>query len=112
MPISPAVLIEPKIAEAVATQQYIADGVTAIIDKFTATNNGGAAVTVTVNLVPNGAAAALANTIIDARNIEPGECYTCPELVGHVLEAQSFITTTASVAGSLTIRASGREITP
>lgn len=111
MAIESKTLIEPKLAEAVATQQYLADGVTAIIDKFTATNNGGAAVTVTVNLVPNGSTALLANTIIDARNVEPGECYTCPELVGHVLEAQSFISTTASIAGALTIRASGREIT-
>jgi len=52
-----------------------------------------------------------ANLIIDARTIVPDETYTCPELVGHVLDSGGFISTLASAATSLTIRASGREIT-
>ena len=111
MIITSAVLIEPKLAEDVATIQYSASGVTAIIDKFTATNIGAVSATLTVNLVTNAGAAGLLNTIVDARNLEPGECYTFPELVGHVMIDQDFISTTASVASALAIRASGREIT-
>jgi hypothetical protein len=47
---------------------------------------------------------------LDARTIVPNETYTCPELVGHVLEAGGFISTLASAATSLTIRCSGREV--
>jgi hypothetical protein len=48
---------------------------------------------------------------MDARSIAPDETYTCPELVGQALEPGGFISTIASAATSLTIRASGREIT-
>jgi hypothetical protein len=49
--------------------------------------------------------------VVDARSIAPDETYTFPELVGQVLDAGGFISTIASAATSLTIRASGREIT-
>jgi hypothetical protein len=49
--------------------------------------------------------------IVDARSIAPDETYTFPELVGQALEQSGFISTIASAATSLTIRASGREIT-
>lgn len=111
MTITPTVLIEPKLAEATNTVQYTADEVNAIVDKFTVTNNGAAAATITVNVVTNLGTASAANRIVNARNIEVGECYTCPELVGQVLLDADYISTTASAAGTLTIRASGREIT-
>ncbi len=47
MTITPTVLIEPKLAEATNTVQYTATGVNAIVDKFTVTNNGAAAATIT-----------------------------------------------------------------
>ena len=50
------------------------------------------------------------NLIIDARTIVPDETYTCPELVGQALDVGGFISTLAGTATSLTIRASGREI--
>jgi hypothetical protein len=67
-------------------------------------------VSISVNLVTLAGAAGAANLIIDARTLVPDETYTCPELVGHVLENGGFISTLASAATSLTIRASGREI--
>ena len=67
--------------------------------------------TISVNLVNFGGSAAASNLVIDARTIAPDETYTCPELVGQVLEAGQFISTLASAATSLTIRCSGREIT-
>ena len=111
MTITPTVLIEPKLAEATNTVQYTADGVNAIVDKFTVTNNGSAAATITINVVTNPGTADASNRIVNARNIEVGECYTCPELVGQVLVDADYISTTASAETTLTIRASGREIT-
>jgi hypothetical protein len=110
MTVTPTVLIEPKLAEATNTVQYTADGVNAIVDKFTVTNNGAAPATITINVVTNLGTASIANRIVNARNIEVGECYTCPEMVGQVLINADYISTTASAATSLTIRSSGREI--
>ena len=67
--------------------------------------------TISANLVTSGGAASAANLIIDTRAIAPDETYTCPELVGQSLESGGFISTIAGAATSLTIRASGREIT-
>ena len=67
--------------------------------------------TISVNLVTIGDTAGASNLIVDARSIAPDETYTCPELVGQALESGGFISTIASAATSLTVRASGREIT-
>lgn len=111
MAVTSTVLIQPKLAEAVNTIQYTASDVTAIVDKFTVTNNGSATATITINVVTGSGTADASNRIVNARNIEIGECYTCPEIVGHVILTTGYISTTASVATTLTIRASGREIT-
>jgi len=111
MAVTPKVLIPPKQAEAAQTAQYTATNVKAIIDKFTVTNTSANNVTFSVNLVTVSGSAGASNLIIDARTIAPDETYTCPELIGQVLEAGSFISTLASAATSLTIRCSGREIT-
>ena len=111
MGVTVRVLIPAKQAENSQTTQYTATNVKAMIDKFTATNTSAANVTLSVNLVTSGGSASAANLIVDARTIAPDETYTFPELVGQVLEAGGFISTIASAATSLTIRASGREIT-
>ena len=103
-------LIESKQAEAAQTTQYTATNAYAIIDKFTATNTGSANQTLSVNLVANAGSPGFPNLIADARAIAPGETYTFPELVGHVLEPGGYISTLAS-STDITIRASGREIT-
>lgn len=104
-------LIPAKQAENSQTTQYTAANCKAIIDKFTATNTSAANVTISVNLVTSGGSAGVSNLIVDSRAIAPDETYTFPELVGQVLESGSFISTIASATTSLTIRASGREIT-
>jgi hypothetical protein len=104
-------LIASKQAENAQTTQYTATNAKAIIDKFTATNTSASNVTLSVNLVTSGGSAGVTNLIVDARAIAPDETYTFPELVGQVLESGGFISTIASAATSLTIRASGREIT-
>ena len=104
-------LIPSKQAEASQTTQYTAVNCKTIIDKFTITNTNTTNVTISVNLVTSGGTAGISNLIVDTRSVAPDETYTCPELVGQVLESGAFISTIASAATSLTIRASGREIT-
>ena len=111
MTITVKVLIPAKIAEAAQTTQYTATGVTAIIDKFTATNYSAAAATISVNLVTAADTAGNQNLITKTKTLQPAETYTFPELVGHVLAASGFISTIAGTATSINIRASGREVT-
>ena len=111
MTVSIQVLIPPKQAENAQTTQYTATNCKAIIDKFTVTNTSAGNVTISVNLVTSGGAPSASNLILDTRAIAPDETYTCPELVGQALEPGGYISTIASAATSLTIRASGREIT-
>jgi hypothetical protein len=111
MAVTPKALIQSKQAENAQTTQYTATNCRAIIDKFTATNTSASNVTISVNIVASGESPGVSNLIVDARSIAPGQTYTFPELVGQVLDSGSFISTIASAATSLTIRASGREIT-
>jgi hypothetical protein len=111
MSVTVKLLIPAKQAESAQTTQYIAVNCKALIDKFTATNTTAGNVTISVNLVTGGGSAGASNLIVDTRSIAPDETYTFPELVGQSMEADGFISTIASAATSLTIRASGREIT-
>lgn len=111
MAVTIKVLIPAKQAENAQTTQYTAVNCKTIIDKATVTNTSAGNVTFSVNLVTSGGSPGASNLIVDSRAIAPDECYTLPELVGQALEAGGFISTIASAATSLTIRASGREIT-
>lgn len=110
MTVSVKVLIPAKIAESSQTTQYTATGVSAIIDKFTATNYSGSAATLSVNLVTSADTAGNQNLIVKTKTLQAGETYTFPEIVGSALAAGGFISTLASAATSINIRASGREI--
>lgn len=110
MPVTPSAIIEPIVAANAQTTQYTSTGATTIIDKFTVRNLSGVAATISIYLVQSGTAASTTNLVI-SRNIQAGETYTCPEVVGHVLEAGDFISTLASAAASIAMRASGRVIT-
>lgn len=111
MTVTAKVLIPAKQVENAQTTQYTAANVRAVIDKFTVTNTSASNITFSVNLVTISGTAGTDNLIVKTRTIAPNETYTCPELVGQVLEAGGFISTLASAATSLTMRASGREIT-
>ena len=111
MTVTVKVLIPAKIAEATQTTQYTATGVTAIIDKFTATNYSGSAATISVNLVTTAGTAGNLNLITKTKTLQPSEVYTFPEIVGQVLGIGDFISTIAGTATSINIRASGREVT-
>ena len=103
-------IIPSKFAEVAQTTQYIAENCKTIIDKFTATNVSAAPVTISVNLVLTGAVGD-ENLIVKEKSIAAGETYVFPELVDHSLEPSSLISTLASAADALVIRASGREVT-
>ena len=111
MTVTVKVLIPAKAAEDTQTTQYIASGLTTIIDKFTATNYSAAAATISVNLVTGGGSAGDANLITKTKTLQPSEVYTFPEIVGQVLAASGFISTIAGTASAINIRASGREVT-
>jgi hypothetical protein len=110
MAVTVKTLIPAKQAEATQTAQYTAVNCRTIIDKFTATNTAAGNVTINVNLISSAGTAGDSNLIVDTRAIAPNETYTFPELVGQVLDPGGIISTIASAATSLTIRASGREI--
>ena len=110
MTVTVKVLIPAKIAEATQTTQYTANGVTTIIDKFTATNYSASAATLSVNLVTVSFSAGDSNLITKTKTLQPAEVYTFPELVGQVLSPGAFISTLAGTATSVNIRASGREV--
>jgi len=110
MPIIAANIIPAKNMENAQTTQYVATGVTAIIDKFTATNFSSSAVNVSVNLAAVSEATGNSNLIVKTRTLQPGETYTFPEIVGHTLPSGGFVSTLASAAAAVNLRASGREI--
>lgn len=112
MTVTAKALFAPLQAQNAETTQYTTPAATrTIIDKFTGTNTTGAAATLTVKLVASGGAASASNTIVSAKNLAAGECYTFPEIVGHVLNPGDFISTLAGTATAITIRSSGREVT-
>jgi hypothetical protein len=111
MTVTVKVLIPAKTAENSQTTQYTANGVTTIIDKFTATNYNTAAATISVNLVTAAGSAGNDNLIVKTKSLQAGETYTFPELVGQVLSPGAFISTIAGTASAINIRASGREVT-
>jgi len=110
MAVTTKVLIPAKTAENTQTTQYTATNVTAIIDKFTATNYSATAATISVNLVTASGSAGNDNLIVKTKTLQPSETYTFPELVGQVIAAGGFISTIAGTATAINIRASGREI--
>jgi len=111
MTVTVKVLVPAKTAEASQTTQYTATNVTAIIDKFTATNYSASAATISVNLVTLADTAGNQNLIVKTKTLAPAETYTFPEIVGQVLAPGGFISTIAGTATAINIRASGREVT-
>lgn len=110
MTITVSNIIPRQLAPVANTALYTSSNGLTIIDKFTATNVGTATATLTVMLPAQGETAGTANTVMIARQIAPGEAYTCPETVGQVLKQGGQIVTAASLANHLVISASGREV--
>jgi hypothetical protein len=103
-------LVPAKTVEATQTTQYIANGVTTIIDKFTATNYSGSSATISVNLITATGTASNDNLIVKQRTLAASETYIFPELVGQILPSGGFISTIAGTASAINMRVSGREV--
>ena len=111
MTVTVTVLVPAQTINNTQTTMYTATGVTAILDKFTATNYSAAAATISVNLVTAGGTASNNDLIVKTKTLQPSETYTFPELVGHVLNPGGFISTIAGTASAINIRVSGRVVT-
>ena len=111
MTVTVTVLVPAQTVNNTQSTVYTATGVTAIIDKFTATNYSGTAATISVNLVTSGGTAGNNDLIVKTKTLQASETYTFPELVGHVLRPGGFISTLAGTASAINIRVSGREVT-
>ena len=111
MTVTVKVLVPAKNVENSQTTQYTATGVTAIIDKFTATNYSGSAAPISVYLVTASGAFGDLNLITKTKTLQASEVYTFPELVGQVLGIGDFISTIAGTATAINMRVSGREVT-
>jgi hypothetical protein len=111
MAVTVTVLIPAKTAESTQTTQYTSNGVTTIIDKFTATNYSASAATISINLVTAAGSAGNDNLIVKTKTLQANETYTFPEIVGQVLSPSGFISTIAGTASAINIRASGRQVT-
>ena len=103
-------LVPAKTVEATQTTQYTANGVTTIIDKFTATNYSGSAATISVNLITSTGTANDSNLIVKNKSLAASETYIFPELVGQILPSGGFISTIAGTASAINMRVSGREV--
>lgn len=111
MPIIAVNIIPAKNMENADTVQYVSpSSTTTIIDKFTATNFSSGMVNVSVNLGAVSEATGNSNLIVKTRTLQPGETYTFPEIVGHILPSGGYVSTLASAAAAVNLRASGREI--
>lgn len=110
MAVTPKALIASQQLSNANVTYYTSTNVRTIIDKLTLVNTTAGAVTATVDAVDNGGAAGVTERLISARSIAAGETYTCPEVVGHVLNPGDSIQALASANTSITIRMSGREV--
>jgi hypothetical protein len=104
------VLVPIKQIESAQTSQYTATNCKAVIDKCTVTNVGATNISFSINVVTVGGTAGATNLVIKDQPVAPGRTYTCPELIGHSLEAGDFISAIASTAASLNLKIDGREI--
>jgi hypothetical protein len=104
-------IIPRKLAEGTVAAQYTATNCKTVIDKFTATNVSVSVVSISIYLIPAGGTAGIGNKVVSSKSIAVNETYAFPELVGQSLESGGFISTIATLANSLTISATGREIT-
>lgn len=109
MAVSPKVFSESVAVANTATTYVQAELGRKMIDKCTAYNSDTTSRTLTVHLLPSGGTAAT-STIILVKTLQPGETYTCPEVVGHVLEPSGFLQALASTASVINLRISGRVV--
>jgi hypothetical protein len=104
-------LVAPtQIAGAATTYLTVPANTTYRIGRAGFSNPSGAAIPITVYLVPAAGAASAANELIDAVNVPAGSTYVSPELAGLVMPAGSTLQALAGTAGVVVLYASGVSI--
>lgn len=112
MSVTPKCLINAKYAGAVDTTEYTAPISTrTIIDKFTATNIDSVARALRVHIVASAGSVANDRIVIKDFSIAANTCQNFTELQNQILNPGDFISAIASVASTIVIRSSGREVT-
>lgn len=113
MTATPKVLVEYQSIANAAGPIYTASASAkgAYIDKIVSSNYSGAAVTVSIWLVPPLGAAADSNKVVMTKSIAAGDSYTFPEIAGKYISPLSKIEAVCSAANSANIGISGREVT-
>ncbi len=81
-----------------------------VIKRLVMTNTGASIVSVTLNLPSSGGPSTQQNRIVSARSLNPGQSYVSTEAIGQVLESGGEIRGLATIAGIVSIVASGVEI--
>ncbi len=111
MAVTPKALINSKFAADSQQTEYTVPGsTTAIIDKFTATNNDGGAQTITIHIIPSGGSRGTSNLIIKELSIAAGATDVIDEIANQILETGDIINVVVSLASAVIIRCSGREV--
>lgn len=93
-----------------STYYTVPTSTTTIIHKITFSNFDTSPRDITLYLVASGATAGTSNAICNACKLFPGETWSPPDVVGHVLEAGGTIQAKISSGTSVNIIASGVEI--
>ena len=110
MTVTPIQIMQPKYIGTINATQFTASALT-IIDAVTVVNTGDASASISISIGSTGAPLSNSNLLIDARTLQAGEAYRCPELIGHILAVDDYLSATSSVADAVNIAASGREVT-
>ncbi len=112
MTITAKCLINAKYASNSENTEYVATGVRAIIDKFTACNiDGGGSHVIHVSIVKSGDAAGDGNRIVKQVTIASYATFDSTEMKNQILNPGDFISIKADAASAVVIRCSGREVT-
>lgn len=104
-------LVPSKYVESTQTKQFTAATATSIaIDSCVIHNSGSQNAIISINVVLGSDTLGNSNRLV-YETIKPNESYLCPELIGVVLSSGDYLSTLSTVASTLVINISGREIT-
>lgn len=105
-------IIEGQQIAASATTYYTSPAnVRTLIKKLTLTNTTANAITVTLYLIVKAGTAGVTNMVLDAKTVAAHQTLEVFEVENHMLESESFLQAFASSAASITIHATGIELT-
>ena len=111
MTVTAKCLINSKFASSSVNTEYTTPASTkTIIDKFTATNSSGGALSIAVYIVPSGGTAGTSNLVYYNSSIGSNVTADSVEMRNQILNAGDLIAVQAGGASGIVIRASGREV--